>query len=193
MLFEALLSLTMASCLAPGNIPILLSLFHGSRIDNGSDSQPHMHLQVLPRRLGDTVDDIPLQEWTKHIVPEKTFQSDVFPFIHRLHRFSSGDISPEQYHGVYLDMLQQLDLQTSSESANSSFNLIFTQDVMLMVPRALRDYEVTREDGSTLSIGINGAAFAGTLFVKSQDCLDHLRHVGPLAILQHVCKPVVSV
>ena len=60
------------------------------------------------------------------------------------------------------------------------YNLLVTHDWMLLVPRTNAAFE---------GIAVNSLAFAGALFVRSEEELDTVRRIGPLAVLRGVAEP----
>ena len=65
-------------------------------------------------------------------------------------------------------------------SQHIPYNVVLTNEYMMVVPRS-------RETCGPVSV--NSMGFAGSLFVRSQAELDHIKEQGPLRILSDVGLP----
>jgi ATP adenylyltransferase len=61
------------------------------------------------------------------------------------------------------------------------YNLLVTREWMLLVPRSRETYE---------SISVNALGFAGSILVRNEDELALVRTKGPMAVLEHVTRPL---
>lgn len=73
---------------------------------------------------------------------------------------------------------------TAPRSSSISYNLVFTEEWMMAVPRTAPDYI---DDG--VKIGVNAVGTVGLLLAKSENELNYLKEKGPMTILQNVTIP----
>ncbi len=126
-------------------------------------SQPHKHLQLVPRALADGWPDLPLDP-----------RRHPLPFSHHwqpLPVFEAG-----HWHAAYLQALAAL-----GWSAEQPYNLLLTRDGMLLVPRTAESWQ---------GISVNGIAFAGSFFVRSAAQAEPLLAGGCMRLLQAVTLPL---
>lgn len=136
-------------------------------------SQHHRHLQLLP--FGPSDDPIPL----KNALPKdigRSIISDFSAFHHYFVRFN-GDFSIASLYKHYLEALNSL------PEGCEDYNLLFTREWMLLVPR--------RRDVSS-GVAMNSLAFIGCIMMRGQEQLDSwLASVGsPLQGLLQLTFPV---
>lgn len=139
--------------------------FYNAGADAGA-SQHHKHLQIVP---------VPLSDQIPNAVPlEPAMRSGVLPFVHRFIAFRPAlDTSDRDAPGRLLQAYRAcLDVLPSSQSP---YNLLATNDWMLLVPRS-------REH--VLGMSINALGFAGALLVRTNHELETAREHGPLSILR---------
>ena len=136
-------------------------------------SQPHRHLQLLPRRTGEP--SCPLETLLQHQLREGTRP---WPWAYRL--------SPRQDPGggadlprLYADHCAALGLGTAADDPQPrhSYNLLFDDHWFLTVRRS-------RE--SCAGFSVNGLGFAGYLLRTDRCDLDWLVRQGPWALLAEV-------
>ncbi len=167
-----------------------LSVREGVAFYNGGTtagaSQPHKHLQWVPAPLvegwsGAGGMQFPIEVAFLNLVhDDECCVSAALPFDHviaPLHKFS-GALSAEVLEPIYRKMLAELGIDvTAEDECSRAYNLLLTNQWMLMVPRHVECYD---------GISVNSLAFAGSLFVKNQADLDKIRQDGPLQILKSV-------
>ena len=151
-------------------------------------SQRHKHLQLLPLPLIPDLESLPIQPAIDRVV----FQNSLgiiptFPFINAIasydftnidNPFTVGKLLLDCYHSLLEKLGFSLQKNTASQPA--AYNFLATRKWMMIVPRS-RD--------SFGSIAINSLGFAGSLFVKDENCLTLLKEQTPLKILSEVAYP----
>lgn len=86
-----------------------------------------------------------------------------------------------------------LDQYTSAESGQKkkteeiSYNLVFTEEWILAVPRTAPDFV---DETAGVSIGINAVGTVGLLLAKNDQELDYIKEKGPLSIVTGVSLPL---
>jgi ATP adenylyltransferase len=172
-------------------LTLVIQLLNGFGFYNAGQfsgaSQPHKHLQWMPIAPDTGLPVEPLI--TKQGVSSSEFFSlNEFPFIHQCCRLSR--LMPQVVLQHYRSMLPNLVNQVNSLNNSSSnqkltietlsYNLLLTEKWLMIVPR--------RADAFG-NIGINSVGFTGNILVKSEDDLQILKRVRPLAVLKHVTFP----
>ena len=139
-------------------------------------SQPHRHLQLLPRRAGERSCPLaPLLEAQLQGAP-------AWPWSYCLSRRTGpaggGDDLPE----LYAAHCRALELGSAQEDSapRHAYNLLFDDDWFLTVRRV-------REHCAGFSI--NGLGFAGYLLCTQNSDRDWLQRHGPWRLLQEVAAP----
>ncbi len=132
--------------------------FYNSGTGSGA-SQPHKHLQWVPTPLDLGPDRVPL---------EPLLRSGRLPVPHA---FGPMPASAGEALATCRGLL------TRARCETRPYNLLATQEWMLVVPRRAEHFE-----GSSL----NALAFAGSLLVKDDAQLERLKRAGPMRALQAV-------
>ena len=143
-------------------------------------SQPHKHLQIVPNKSM----QIPIETVIRTVnFIENTGQSSQLPYAHRIVQLHPND-RPHQWLQHYRQLLESLAIGDPTGewqgSQHSAYNLLGTRDWMMVVPRRQDDY---------LGISVNSLGFAGSLLVKNQTQMDHLKQIGPMTLLKEVGQP----
>lgn len=125
-------------------------------------SQDHKHIQILPY---ESLSRFPLEQHIPTSMQDTAFTLPCYDFKHFFHPISNPK---EELHIIYSKLLGLL--------TPTSYNLILTQNWMLMVSRA-KERSFNRFD-------LNSVAYAGFILVKSPEDLEYLKQVGPLQILR---------
>ncbi|MCK7580390.1 MAG: hypothetical protein MZV65_35265 [Chromatiales bacterium] len=148
-------------------------------------SQPHKHLQLVP--LIEPGSAVPLDPLLRAVyrdagvgtVPGLPFQHAFAPLDPAL--ATQPLVFAEVLHERYRALLRAINIdavRVGDEIRQSApYNLLFTRDWLLLVPRCREDFE---------GISVNALGFAGSLFVKDRAQLAKLRHWGPMAALRAV-------
>jgi len=143
-------------------------------------SQPHRHLQLLPRRPGEA--SCPLAELC---LQQLQGEARRWPWAYRLSRrvaAGTGEAQAELQQ-LYLDHAAALGLGEPSRQPvpRHPYNLLFDRDWFLTIHR-------TREHWAGFSV--NALGFAGYLLITEQSDLGWLQREGPLPLLQAVAAPI---
>lgn len=139
-------------------------------------SQPHRHLQLLPRRRGET--SCPL---AAHYQAQLAGERPAPPWRHALSRRrdpqTGSDLEP-----LYREHAHRLGLGEPERDGapRAAYNLLFDDDWFLTVVRE-------REHGAGFSV--NGLGFAGYLLCTGSSDLDWMRRHGPWRLLESVALP----
>ena len=139
-------------------------------------SQPHRHLQLLPRQAGS-----PSCPMAPRLLAQLEGDQPPWPWSYRLSRRDQcGD--PDELMALYGQHARALDLGEpgSDSQPRHPYNLLFDDQWFLTVRRR-------RDDWAGFSV--NALGFAGYLLVTDRADLDWLRSRGPWALLDSVaCK-----
>ncbi len=143
-------------------------------------SQPHRHLQLLPRGPEQLV--CPLQPW---IEAQLAGEGPAWPWRYRLSRRraqgeADGAVELEQ---LYRQHLQELELGEPQRdpAPRRPYNLLIGPDWVLTVERIQEHWA---------GFSINALGFAGYLLITQGSDLDWLQRHGPWELLQAVAAPV---
>lgn len=165
-----------------------LGFYNGGKV--GGASQMHKHLQLVPLPLAPEGLSVPIEGLlapsgqrarVRHI-PELPFR----------HAFCEVDVAPErnleaaarELAALYRNMLACAGIApiTSGDETRQSgpYNLLVTNRWMLLV---------ARRSECCHGISINALGFAGSLFVRDDEQMRKLQHLGPMAVLRAVAMP----
>jgi ATP adenylyltransferase len=148
-------------------------------------SQRHKHLQLVPLPLAPLGPPIPIQPLLASAKGSKSPSNlSGLPFRHA---FTGLDLNPIKTPteaakilvGHYHDLLQAVNLPSKSpdHKKDGPYNLLVTQEWMLLVPRSREYFE---------AISINALGFAGALLVRNASEMALIKHHGPMTLLNHV-------
>lgn len=100
--------------------------FHNHGVDSGA-SQPHFHIQVIPRQESDRIPDAPISSVMLQFPHLFNVPGTIprFPFLHLAVRFTDFTVAAVERH--YRAMLMQLNLTTGS-----SYSFLLTSEYMLV-------------------------------------------------------------
>ncbi len=133
--------------------------FYNGGVEAGA-SQPRKHLQLVPLPLGPEA-AIPL---------EPLIKAGALPFRHAF--------APVAHlYRTYLDLLGRAGIASADGRQSSAYNVLFTREWMLVVPRRCERFE---------SISVNALGFAGSLFVRDGASRERVEKVGPMNVLRAV-------
>lgn len=151
-------------------------------------SQPHKHIQVIPlplitgpmAELGATHCSIPFQRAIEETLAGKSAWSvtsvhslSFINFVARINVQKSSQLAE-----THAAMLRRAKEEVGQSGMSElSFNTLFTEDFMMLIPRSKESYS---------SVFCNAMAFAGSFFVRNIDELHAIREIGPLRILSEV-------
>lgn len=127
-------------------------------------SQAHRHFQIVPQDFG--LGALPIQAAIDLCSHHE--HATIFPFEHRL--FWLPNYQAETLMDAWLKL----------EYAWQPYNLLMTQQWMLVVPRKCESYQ---------GISVNSLGFAGGLLAKTAQEHAMIRDVGAMNFLSKVCFP----
>ena len=143
-------------------------------------SVDHKHIQLLP-----IVDMIPIQSLIDSNNQLNTvFTLKEFPFIHSIVKYKldfTKNAGAELHE--YFKLIKTKAFETLSD--HKSFNLAFTADFMIIVPRRRETFDYNK----TL-LGVNSVAFIGWILVKGTKELEAVSDLGVISLLKNLCFPV---
>ena len=148
-------------------------------------SQRHKHLQLLPLPLVPDLNSLPIQPAIDQVVFQNSFGAiETFPFLNAIASYDFTNIDNPFTVGkllldCYYSLLEKLDFswQQTKPQQPAAYNFLATRKWMMIIPRS---------HDSVGSIAINSLGFAGSLFVKDENCLALLKKQTPLKILSEV-------
>lgn len=158
--------------------------FFNSGPDAGA-SQPHRHVQLLPRTPGITV--CPREDWFLRQMNKPRSQEPITSELQAATRVGSRDLTiPEQadhLESLYRELSQSLGLGDPAHDIKPAapYNLLLTRHWMAMVRR--------KQDGSH-GFSINALGFAGYLLTTSKADQSWLEQNGPEELLSDVVMPI---
>ena len=148
-------------------------------------SQRHKHLQLVPLPLVPTGPQIPIEPLLASAKFQNVATIPELPFVHAFTRLDPDWAkSPLQAAQAtllcYNNLLRAVNLENGDISSNrqsGAYNLLATRQWMLIVPRSHESFE---------SIAVNSLGFAGSLFVRNEQQMQILKHLGPMTLLERV-------
>jgi sulfate adenylyltransferase (ADP) / ATP adenylyltransferase len=153
----------LALCMADAEV---LAFYNGGA--EAGASQGHKHLQVVTLPLSPR-HSVPIDSLLRTATPS-------LPFRHAFTRLDPGQVaSPAAMHATYRDLHRRAGL-----AAPQPYNLLVTNEWMLLVPRARDRYE---------GISINSLAFAGSFFVRDARQAHVIAAAPPMSVLASVAMP----
>lgn len=156
--------------------------FFNSGPDAGA-SQSHRHVQIVPLPLVPGAAPAPPMAGPVLCalgeVPGEVRALPGLPFRSWAARLGP-DTAPPDLHRLYSALLAASGVHGGADGLTPDHNLLLTTAYVHLVVRR-RDH-----DGP---VACNALGFAGTFFVKSREALEHVRQVGPMAVLAAVSEP----
>lgn len=165
-------------------------VFYNGGIDAGA-SQPHKHLQWVPRTLGARGSDIPLTVLIKRM-RKTASRVPGLPFVHAFQFLRTGTRNGALPNGkmlyrLYRALLARCGLNPETDPVThpqaAPYNLLITRQWIMLIPRQ-RD--------SVHGISINALGFAGSFFLKEPDLFETVRQEGPARLLSIAGYPTVA-
>jgi sulfate adenylyltransferase (ADP) / ATP adenylyltransferase len=143
--------------------------FYNGGPESGA-SQPHRHFQAVTLPLGPVPAAIPTAAWI-----EQAAAGAPLPFPGAAAKLPAALWSePDPGKKLHATASELLRRSGRDPSAPGSFNLLFTTEWMLAVPRTRRRFG---------GVSVNSLGYAGALIAKTGEGLDTLSARGPLAVL----------
>lgn len=152
--------------------------FYNGGTDAGA-SQAHKHLQWIPHGKG-------LAAFTDHLADLDAGQAAELHVLEWQHLFlkldtaiwASAASAGAALHAAFDAACRQLGLIANSDPM-PPYNLLVTHEHMLVVPRSQEKWD---------DISVNALGYAGSLFVRRPEQIEHLRRIGPLTLLTRVAR-----
>lgn len=151
----------------------------------GPSSAPS--LEVIGSRTADDVFFLPM-------LPFANFVTCLPPRLSSLPRPDLASLLTSRYlslldaltdHSRHLHSLPDPPPDIASKISEASYNFLFTEDYMMLVPRTKEKARV----GAGHEVSVNSLGFAGMLLVKTREELDAVKEDGVLAALKQVTYP----
>ena len=150
--------------------------FFNSGPDAGA-SQPHRHLQLLPRSARERI--CAREDWFQRCA-EGTTTSAQDPLLHRARVAPiRSTLTAETLHQLYLALATDLGLghPTTDDCPRGAYNLLLSRQWMAMVRRGREGIH---------GFSVNALGFAGSLLSTEVSDLQWIQRAGPEALLQAV-------
>lgn len=149
-------------------------------------SQPHKHLQLVPRPLADVGPPIPFETvFDRRALSGSAVAEAELPFHHAVTAMQpawwqepqdGADAACE----AYRTLLRACGLPADGPAQSAPYNLLLTRRWMWLVPRTRHACE---------GVAVNALGFAGALLVSSEAQRATLQRLGPLRVLAGVAPP----
>ena len=152
--------------------------FFNSGPDAGA-SQPHRHLQLLPRGAEEPI--CARQDWFKRC-EEATFGPSDDPLLSSCRVASiTSSLTGETLHETYLTLADDLGLgrPSSDERPRGAYNLLLTRQWMAIVRRSTEGIR---------GFSVNALGFAGSLLSTEASDREWIQRSGPEALLRAVVQ-----
>lgn len=182
--FEAI-----AHCLAELNG---LVFFNGGTVAGAS--QPHKHMQVIPRADADSDIVFPIEPIIQSASTETACSASLLPFRHAILSLENSffkqaadgitniESRAEHYLSCYHTLLNAVGITSDPQGSethwrgvqSAPYNFICTRHWMMIVPRSQEKHA---------GISVNSLGFVGSLLVKDQTTLEQLKAMGPLNLI----------
>ncbi|HIK37335.1 MAG: phosphorylase [Geminocystis sp.] len=159
-----------------------LGFYNGGRLSGAS--QPHKHLQFIPEFSDENLSNIPIDRLVLSYQGKRgLFTIDELSFVHKIAFFPQEELNNSPgvmgriSYEYYRSMLEDLSIEVRGKVPRKDYNLLVTQDWMMLVPRRKEKFK---------SISVNSLGFAGNLLVKNEEQLATVEKHKPLKILAKV-------
>ncbi|MDX1486855.1 MAG: hypothetical protein R3268_01545 [Acidiferrobacterales bacterium] len=162
-----------------------LGFYNGGTVAGAS--QRHKHLQMVPLPLTSEGAAVPIEPLIALASAGETINTlPGLPFVHACLRLDPKlSVRPHEAAAVILEryhaLLNAVGITATSRNdqlwQSAPYNLLITKRWMLLVLRSEEFFE---------SISINALAFAGSLFVQSEEQMQAVDAAGPMTVLQRV-------
>ncbi len=152
-----------------------LVFYNGGRRAGGT--QPHKHLQAVPRTLVPGHAELPVEAAIEVALVQRQPRADALPFPHAVSAMPSGGAAALHEH--YVRLLAAIGLDAGcADRPCEGYNWLMTRRWLMAVPRCGAAWE---------GVGINALGFAGTLLLRSAEAAERVRQAGPDRVLGAVC------
>lgn len=167
-----------------------LGFYNGGPVAGAS--QPHKHLQLVPRALCTSEPDLPIEALIGRHRHRHQLQATTIPGLPFRHAFAWLDprlaadsaAAADASLDCYRALLARVGLPPLADGPSlrqsGPYNLLLTREWMLLVPRSAERCE---------GISVNALGFAGSLFVRDAAALGLVQCLGPFTLLSRVGFP----
>ncbi|CAH6718846.1 diadenosine 5',5'''-P1,P4-tetraphosphate phosphorylase 2 [[Candida] jaroonii] len=161
--------------------------FYNCGEDSGA-SQPHKHVQFMTLPEGFKAFPETIIEKSDAFIPNtkrEPLQNANLPFAHFIAKFPSlDDMVEEDLIMYFMSLLQRtLTVLRENKSESISYNVVFTTDYMMIVPRSHGKYK---------DLGINSCGILGLFLFKNDELLETVKEDTPEAVWKSVGFPNTS-
>ena len=148
---------------------------------NAGASQPHRHLQLLPRAAGEPI--CARQDWFRRCAADPTVLADDPLFRSSRVAPLTSPLTGETLHRIYLSLAGELGLGSPSNDScpRGAYNLLLSRQWMAIV---------RRKSEGIRGFSVNALGFAGSLLSTDESDREWIQRSGPEALLRAVVEAV---
>ena len=148
---------------------------------NAGASQPHRHLQLLPRAAGEPI--CARQDWFRRCAADPTVLADDPLFRSSRVAPLTSPLTGETLHRIYLSLAGELGLGSPSNDScpRAAYNLLLSRQWMAIV---------RRQTEGIRGFSVNALGFAGSLLSTDESDREWIQRSGPEALLRAVVEAV---
>ncbi|MCB4398925.1 DUF4922 domain-containing protein [Synechococcus sp. MU1625] len=148
---------------------------------NAGASQPHRHLQLLPRAAGEPI--CARQDWFRRCAADPTVLADDPLFRSSRVAPLTFPLTGEMLHQIYLSLAGELGLGSPSNDScpRGAYNLLLSRQWMAIV---------RRQTEGIRGFSVNALGFAGSLLSTDESDREWIQRSGPEALLRAVVEAV---
>ena len=148
---------------------------------NAGASQPHRHLQLLPRAAGEPI--CARQDWFRRCAADPTALADDPLFRSSRVAPLTSPLTGETLHRIYLSLTGELGLGSPSNDScpRGAYNLLLSRQWMAIV---------RRQTEGIRGFSVNALGFAGSLLSTDESDREWIQRSGPEALLRAVVEEV---
>ena len=148
---------------------------------NAGASQPHRHLQLLPRAAGEPI--CARQDWFRRCAADPTVLADDPLFRSSRVAPLTSPLTGETLHRIYLSLAGELGLGFPSNDScpRGAYNLLLSRQWMAIV---------RRQTEGIRGFSVNALGFAGSLLSTDESDREWIQRSGPEALLRAVVEAV---
>ena len=148
---------------------------------NAGASQPHRHLQLLPRAAGEPI--CARQDWFRRCAADPTALAGDPLFRSSRVAPLTSPLTGETLHRIYLSLAGELGLGSPSNDScpRGAYNLLLSRQWMAIV---------RRQTEGIRGFSVNALGFAGSLLSTAESDREWIQRAGPEALLRAVVEAV---
>ena len=148
---------------------------------NAGASQPHRHLQLLPRAAEEPI--CARQDWFRRCAADPTVLADDPLFRSSRVAPLTSPLTGEMLHQIYLSLAGELGLGSPSNDScpRGAYNLLLSRQWMAIV---------RRKSEGIRGFSVNALGFAGSLLSTDESDREWIQRSGPEALLRAVVEAV---